>query len=151
MSKWDEPITGYDRYCAGYMFSPDLSNVVMVRKNRPAWQKGMLNGVGGRLEADETPLHGMVREFGEETGIHWGNWYALARLDCPGATIWFFWAVSARYDEVQTLTDEKIEIHSVLALQQSFDLVHNSNWLIPMALSFNRGETAKCFIVEEVY
>jgi 8-oxo-dGTP diphosphatase len=151
MGKWDDVIVGDSRYCVGFMFSPDMSQVVLVRKNRPDWQKGLLNGVGGKLKSGESPLNGMIREFHEETGLHWEDWKPLARLDSYFATVWFFWTVSDRYNEASTRTDEKIGTHHTVSIQHHSDVVPNSRWLIPMAMSFLQGERAECFIVEEVY
>jgi len=35
------------RYVLGFCFGPSLTTVVLIKKNRPAWQAGRLNGVGG--------------------------------------------------------------------------------------------------------
>lgn len=43
--------------------------VLLVLKERPSWQKGRLNLVGGHVEPGETPLEAAVRELKEETGI----------------------------------------------------------------------------------
>ena len=55
-------------YVAGFLFSPDRSRVLLIRKNRPAWQAGKLNGLGGKIEPGETPPQAMRREFREEQG-----------------------------------------------------------------------------------
>lgn len=55
-------------YVLGFMFSEGLDAVALIRKSKPAWQKGYLNGIGGKIEAGETPRAAMVREFAEETG-----------------------------------------------------------------------------------
>lgn len=56
-------------YVVGFMFNSDRSRVLLIEKNRPAWQAGKLNGVGGKLEDGEDPNFAMAREFREETGI----------------------------------------------------------------------------------
>ena len=40
----DAHVTGY---ACGFLFSDDRRHVVLIRKRRPAWQAGKLNGVGG--------------------------------------------------------------------------------------------------------
>ena len=56
-------------YVCGFLFSPDRSRVLLIRKRRPAWQAGRLNGVGGKVEAGEALYHAMRREFREEAGL----------------------------------------------------------------------------------
>jgi 8-oxo-dGTP diphosphatase len=56
------------QYVVGFMFSPGLSGVVLTLKNRPAWQVGLLNGPGGKVNVGETHKRAMVREFHEEAG-----------------------------------------------------------------------------------
>lgn len=61
------PLKVPHRFVLGFLFSEDGSRVLLVWKNRPAWQNGKLNGVGGKIEPGETPLQAMKREFLEET------------------------------------------------------------------------------------
>jgi 8-oxo-dGTP diphosphatase len=57
------------RYVVGFAFAEDLRTVLLIRKNRPSWQTGRWNGVGGKVEPGEDYLSAMVREFREETGL----------------------------------------------------------------------------------
>lgn len=43
-------------------------NVLLVLKDRPDWQKGFLNLVGGKVEENETIEQAALRELKEETG-----------------------------------------------------------------------------------
>jgi 8-oxo-dGTP diphosphatase len=57
-------------YVLGFAFLNGDKDVILIEKTKPDWQKGLMNGVGGKLESyDESSLHAMVREFREETGI----------------------------------------------------------------------------------
>ena len=38
-------------YVCGFLFSPDRKKVLLIRKRRPAWQAGKLNGVGGKVDS----------------------------------------------------------------------------------------------------
>jgi len=47
---------------------PD-GKILLVLKDRPEWQKGRLNLVGGKIEKGETPGHAAMRELQEEAGL----------------------------------------------------------------------------------
>lgn len=60
------------RYVCGFAFA-DVDQdryVLLIEKLRPPWQKGYLNGLGGKIEGVETPEEAMAREFHEECGVH---------------------------------------------------------------------------------
>lgn len=57
-------------YALIYTRLPNQSNrVLVVKKDRPAWQAGRFNLVGGKIEQGETPEQCAVRELLEETGL----------------------------------------------------------------------------------
>jgi len=68
----------------GYVLSPDLQHVLMVQRNaRPDdLHYGKYNGLGGKLEPLEDPVQGIIREIGEEAGIH------VTRLALRGTINW---------------------------------------------------------------
>ena len=45
-------------YVVGFMIQPHTQRVLFIEKNRPDFQKGKYNGVGGKIEIGETPIHG---------------------------------------------------------------------------------------------
>lgn len=47
----------------------NTAQVLLVQKNKPAWQRGRLNLVGGKIEAGETPEQAALRELEEEAGF----------------------------------------------------------------------------------
>lgn len=59
-------------YCVGWLFTLNAETkargVVLVRKTHPEWQRGRLNGIGGKLLPGEFPYDAMLREGGEELG-----------------------------------------------------------------------------------
>lgn len=125
-------------YVCGFLFSEDRERVLLIRKRRPAWQAGKLNGIGGKIEAGETPLDAMVREFWEEAGLRLGGWQECVVLtgdptpaDAGGWRGHFF----RRFGDIETAraqTDEAIEIHSVTALPE--DTIPNLRWMVPLML-----------------
>lgn len=49
-------------------------SVALVRKTKPEWQKGDLNGFGGKVKDDETYGGAMFREFREYTSYALPDW-----------------------------------------------------------------------------
>lgn len=67
------------RWSLGFALSEDGREVLLIRKDRPAWQAGRWNGIGGKVEPGEAPLAAMVREGLEEVGQAFA-WRPIARL-----------------------------------------------------------------------
>jgi 8-oxo-dGTP diphosphatase len=125
-------------YVCGFLFSPDRSRVLLIRKNRPAWQAGKLNGVGGKIEAGESPLDAMIREFREEAQLRIESWQEILVLsgheDAGKKSDWqgHFFRAFGSIDEAVAVTDEALEIHPVNSLPR--DTIPNLRWIIPMLL-----------------
>jgi 8-oxo-dGTP diphosphatase len=133
-------------YVVGFMFNPMENAVLLLRKNRPSWQVGKLNGIGGRIENGESPIQAMRRECIEEVGIAVDSWSEFCVLsDERGWEIHFLSAVGPILN-ASAITDEKPEVVSVFELP--FDVIPNLKWLIPMALSM-RFERIDYFDVRE--
>jgi 8-oxo-dGTP diphosphatase len=118
-------------YVCGFLFSSDRSQVLLIRKNRPAWQAGHLNGIGGKVEAGESPHDAMVREFREEAALTIPLWQEILTLT---GTDWqgHFFRAFGPVAEARPLTDEQIEIHSTRNLPR--DAIRNLHWIIPLML-----------------
>lgn len=56
------------RYVLGFAFTAN-GRVALIQKQKPAWQAGRWNGIGGKIEEGESPVQAMAREFREETGV----------------------------------------------------------------------------------
>lgn len=76
--------TSLREYCVGFAFFGKY--VLLVSKLKPIWQRGLLNGVGGEIEAKETPVQAMVREFREEVQLDTAerDWRELCVESGPG-------------------------------------------------------------------
>ena len=115
------------KFVVGFLFD-SRGNVALIEKNRPDWQKGRLNGVGGHMEKGERPLQAMVREFCEEAGdkIEWRQ-FCLVK----GDDYRLYCFTSRTKTEISTKTDEKVGWYPVDNLPPN--VLPNSRWLIPMA------------------
>jgi 8-oxo-dGTP diphosphatase len=121
-------------YVVGFLFSDDLSKVVLIRKARPEWQKGLLNGPGGKIEKGETPVDAMYREFYEEAGVEILVWkYAGQMVFDEKTTVAFF--VARRGDPVKLMVagalDEPVDWYPVVDIEK-LNTVPNLRWLIPL-------------------
>jgi 8-oxo-dGTP diphosphatase len=137
-------------YVAGFCFDPKGELVVLIEKTKPAWQKGKLNGVGGKLEPDETLQQAMQREFREETGVTVTDWKQFTTLSGDGFNVHFFYAFVGRdiLFMVESTTEEVVALYMVDALK-NVNTIPNLQWLIPMALSM-KHESVSGFIVQEL-
>lgn len=125
------------KYVLGFAFDGlDVSpqtEVALIRKLRPDWQNGHLNGIGGHIE-DEVPHHAMVREFEEETGllVPQSDWNLFAVMGNSEWQVQCFRAFNVPLDRVETKTDEEVGVYQAHNLPLS--VLTNLRWLIPMAL-----------------
>src|SRR5690242_8153539 len=101
-------------YVVGFALD-NFGRVALIRKNRPDWQKGSLNGIGGHIEQGETAYAAMVREFQEETGVEIRDWSKFVVMDFPGARIHFYrvWVEDLHLLGLKTMTDEEVEIRRI--------------------------------------
>src|ERR1700761_6272662 len=100
-------------YVNGFLFSPDYKKIVLLRKNRPQWQAGYLNGIGGRIEQKENPIDAMKREFMEEAGLEIDNWHNFSKMEGEEWIVYMYVATSENYNKAYSKTDEEVEIHYV--------------------------------------
>lgn len=122
-------------YVVGFMFNQPMDSVVLISKNRPTWQAGKMNGVGGHIEDGETPQQAMEREFREETGIGYREWVELCEHRGPDFVVHYFYATSDRaHSLASTRTDETVDRYNVDSLDPS-RLVPHVGWLLMAAVT----------------
>lgn len=123
-------------YVLGFAFSADSTGLVLIKKPKPAWQAGKLNGVGGKVEAGETSLDAMLREFKEETTVETtaADWRQFASMGSVDWNVDVFCAFNDKFDECQTNTPEKVILVST-EIVGNLHTISNLHWLIPMALN----------------
>lgn len=122
-------------YVAGFMYSEDKKSVALIEKINPEWQRGLLNGIGGKIEKDETPKMAMSREFEEETGVSTlpEDWKVFSMIHRPlHYKVYFLYTISSEIMHVRTAEEEKVGIYEVDHLPSN--TMYNLKWLIPMSL-----------------
>jgi 8-oxo-dGTP diphosphatase len=128
-------------WVVGFLFDAEAEFVILIRKNRPEWQKGKLNGVGGKVEPNELIEGAMYREFREETGVIVPpqDWHRFCSLRWEEGLVHFFRAFRPApvLDKCRTTTDESIERHKVHTLgapgRGRANITPNLLWLVPLA------------------
>lgn len=121
------------KYVVGFLFSFDLSQVVLVTKNRPQWQAGLLNGVGGKVEGNESLTAAMTREFREEADAHVSEWSHIANMTDDLTFSVDVFASTFDLSSVGSATDEHVAIYHVSDILTQ-KTVENVPWLILMAI-----------------
>lgn len=132
-------------YTLGFIFDSFLKNVLLVHKNKPAWQKGKINGIGGKLRKNESAKSGIRRETFEESGliIPARNWTPVGTIiDSPPATIYVLTTVyNGDTSDAKTVTDEKVQWLTIGNLPDQ--IISNLTWLIPLCLDKLKNSSPK--------
>lgn len=134
-------------YVAGFLFSEDRNKIALVKKEKPEWQRGRFNGIGGKIEAGESPRDAIIREFKEETGVEIEEWDEFCVIKGASWQVFFYRAFSDKINDVTTMETEEINVfHIELDCVYEMNLISNLKWLIPMALD---TENVHCAFVQD--
>jgi 8-oxo-dGTP diphosphatase len=123
-------------YVLGFAFNADRTKIVMIRKTRPAWQAGRLNGLGGKIEPGETQLQAMCREFAEETGVttQESDWHYYAELKALDSSVYCYRLFDDKILAARTIEDQEIILCDVDLNGLTKESLKSCSWLIAMAL-----------------
>lgn len=127
-------------YVLGLLFDAlDPRRVVLIEKNRgPWWIVGKTNGIGGKIEAGESPYTAMCRESEEELGKRYDGWVPFATIQAgDGGVIHCFFGFTAEIGAYVTAPRAPGETEVVAVYDWTTNqnkLSPNHHWLIPMAL-----------------
>jgi len=125
----------------GFMFNEKETDVLLIKKNKPKWQLGKFNGIGGKVEDGEFYHCAMVREFKEETGIDSNetDWWKVILIGGDDWEVQVFTAKSDNVFNFKTMEEETVNLLPLKELD-SYDLISNLYWLIPLCLDSVHGE-----------
>jgi len=124
------------KYVVGFMFNVKETDVLLIMKQKPKWQEGNLNGIGGKIEEGETPVIAMRREFKEETGIRYSDWRRVTTMSGEDWECHVFTAKSDDIFDYKTMEQEEVLLIPIAELD-SYAHITNLQWLIPMCLDLN--------------
>lgn len=132
------------KYVVGFMFDSSMSNVALIRKNKPAWQSGLLNGIGGKVEPGEGYLNAMCREFREEAGLNVSDWTSFCSMagtnnDGEPFAVEFYYTKGMTH-QLTSMESEQIEVVPSDDIAGGKErTVGNVPWLVALALDFAKG------------
>lgn len=147
------------KYVAGLMFSENRECVALITKNKPDWQKGLLNGIGGKIEEDDydnkrgrtrgsdSSLNAMRREFQEETSVFHQDWELFLTMHGGNEesdnqqykeewSVDFYRTFSDKVFDVKSITDENVDIYFVGGISD-LNMIDNLQWIILLSLDKN--------------
>ncbi|OQA75703.1 MAG: pyrimidine (deoxy)nucleoside triphosphate pyrophosphohydrolase [Candidatus Dependentiae bacterium ADurb.Bin246] len=94
----------------------DNEEILLLKKNNPDWQKGLYNGIGGKVELNTTPLETIIKKCQEELGVNISNWIELdSEISSSGIEIVYFLTTlnEGEIKKLQSQTDERAELFSI--------------------------------------
>lgn len=137
-------------YVCGFAIDRTAKWVLLIQKNRPAFQVGKWNGIGGKVEPGESPIDAMVREFREECGIETepADWTNTIIMDGRGdearpekTTNFRVHYFRMFADLVQmpfmSMTDEKVSAIGYQSGLWDRNTLDNMKWIFPLQLNEN--------------
>lgn len=121
----------FQEYVVGFAFTQDLQQVLLIEKNKPEWQKGKKNGIGGKVENGEKSYEAMVREFEEEVGLKTKSedWKCVLYLSAPDEAVYVYCSAFDRnfLDRYKKMEEEQPSMSHV----GSIHLYDHLNWYVP--------------------
>jgi 8-oxo-dGTP diphosphatase len=128
-------------YVVGFLFDPLCKEVVLILKQRPDWQVGFWNGVGGLSKWGEPSIATMQREFEEEArpGLV-VDWRRVCMKQVVGSEnrIDIYAGSSNMIYSCRTRTDEEVGTWKIDNLPRN--IIPNLRWLIPLSAAVVQGK-----------
>lgn len=113
----------------GYIFNPEMDQVILIKKIRPDFMVGKLNGVGGKVEAGEEYIEAMRRESKEETGLEIEKWQKVCKMVGPDWKMIVYYTVVDNITEARKMEEEEVGVYDVWKLFDC-DLMHDVLWIV---------------------
>lgn len=139
----------FSRMVVGFVFDEGFNNVLLIQKQKPDWQRGYFNGIGGKCKQDEPPRLAIARETYEETtmDIEPASWTHFVTLrtgskpePSPDVEVCFFFTVVERCVLTSAHSETKEQLLIILRSNlQHYKTLPNLQWMIPLAAKWNEG------------
>lgn len=124
-------------YVLAFMVNATKNQILLIKKKRPAFQAGKMNGIGGKIEGDETPVEAIIREVEEETGLktteyEWANFGEMRLPD--GGKVHLFKTFRDDLENALSMTDEEVVVMDIDYNVLKPLVMPNLIWLIDVAM-----------------
>lgn len=133
------------KYVVVFLFDKQFENVWLIEKQKPEWQKGCLNGIGGKIEEGEFPLQAAYRELEEESGVSSLNVAitqtgSMSGINNDGSSFEVYVFSGKTHHELVSKEEEKVSLYPLSGVK---DLKHIENVpaLIELCLYHELGES----------
>jgi len=123
-------------------YVPDGDNCLVIRKDKPQWQHGLLNVPGGHIEPGEFPTQAASRELFEETGLLAFMCEELGTIQGPDFVVHCCLCV-VKETRVEQKTCEPVMWMPVKKLLDLPDIIHNLKLIVPLMHHRVRGWTIR--------
>ena len=144
---------GTPKYTVGFIFSSvNLNHVLLVHKQKPEWQKGRVNGVGGKVESGESPEECISRETKEETclAIPPKDWVLVGRIVQQAGDVAVFAAeYGGALADAKKGDHEEVEWFPVASLPST--VIDNLKWMVPLAQQALQGAQSFQFTLKYLH
>lgn len=149
-------IGGFREMVAGFCFDDTGHNLALIEKQKPEWQIGKFNAIGGKIEINEHKSHidnsvvftfeepelAMEREFYEEAGevIESDEWSPCVTLSGKDFVVYFFKVFNTEhFCNITTNENEIIYKLTVANFLNNYKqkLISNLQWMIPLCLDLS--------------
>ncbi|ASV44417.1 hypothetical protein PBI_SCTP2_402 [Salicola phage SCTP-2] len=97
------------QYVLNVIMNENRDRVLLIRKNRPKWQKGKYNFVGGKVEDNENEFEAVIRETKEECDLYIYP-QLIGTIKSNDFTVYVYRSIINNLYDVQQQTDESLAI-----------------------------------------
>lgn len=138
-------------YTVGFVFNKSLDQVFLIHKLSPDWQKGKINGLGGKYETGEDAFTCISREVEEESGIRINpsDWSKMGELY---SNDWSVDIMAHKYlgkeSDARSIEKQRVEWFPVNNLPNN--TLNNLPWLIPLCLDIIKHKQIITFKTEYI-
>jgi len=138
------------RLVVGYIFDLEMNQVILIKKIKPEFMAGKLNGVGGKVEPGEDYLEAMRRECKEETGLDIYSWNKVCKMVGLDWKMIVYYSLHNNLLEAKQMEEEEVGVYDVWRLFDC-ELMHDVQWIVHLAKDHGKIQLPLVGIINTEY